>query len=252
MVPQIRIFPNWLLYLLLATALPASGTNAGAATVDLAGPIGAEVFLDGSAIGFLPLAQPLDLDRGTYLLRCELPGHQPFEITVLVASERDHKTIQARMVSLRKRTALGINLVFAGLGQQYSGHHVRGWIYHTLEAGGLITALASELNRSNLRKDYLLIKDQYDRQINADEIEYYRGETLAAYAEMEDAEQLRDTGLLVAAGAVTLSLLDSLLFFPSFEMGPGSPAYQGRVEFPHREPARGIWDTVHLAYRANF
>ena len=252
MVHQIRIFPTWLPFLLLAVFIALPGSGAAAATVELAGPVGAEVFLDGEAIGFMPLSRPLDLNPGEYVLRCELPGHQPFEMTIRLLSNEDQKTILARLMPLSHRTAWASNILFAGLGQHYSGQNLRGWFYNALEAGGLLTAISGELQRSNYRKDYLLLMDKYDQQINADQIEYYRQETLAAYADMEDMEQLRDTGLMVAGGAVVLSILDSLFFFPSFEAGIGSPAALNTpLESPGNAGQR-TWNTVHMAYRTTF
>ena len=249
MVLQIRTHPTWYLFLMLAVLVPTPGSDASAAILELAGPTGAEVFLDNEAIGFMPLPGPLELNPGKYMLRCELPGHQPFEMIVRLDSEEDRRAILARLMPLRKRTALTSNLLFAGLGQHYTGKNLRGWIYNAMEAGGLLTALVGELQRSNYRKDYLLLMGEYDQQINVDRIEYYKEEALAAYADMEDSEQLRNTALFVAGGAVVLSLLDSLLFFPSFEAGMGTPAaLSGTME---QVPTQAR-DTVYMAYRTSF
>ena len=249
MVHQTPIRPAWLPLLLLAALFAAPGSYAATATVELTGPAGAEVFLDGEAIGFLPLSQPLELDRGQYVLRCELPGYQPYEVPLQITSPEDSKKIQARLIPLSQRTAWASNLIFAGLGQHYTGQNLRGWTYNALEVGGLITALVAELERSNYRKDYLLLMEKYDLQINADRIEDYRQKALATYADMEDMEKLRKTGLLVAGGAVLLSILDSVLFYPSFEAGMGSPtALNGSAA----EAPQQAWNTVHLGYRATF
>ena len=255
MAHQTRTRPIWLPFFLLAALLASPGGGAEAATVELAGPAGAEVFLNDSAIGFLPLGAPLALDPGNYLLRCELPGHQPFELWVRLLSDEETKRIRARLMPLRQRTAIASSLLFAGLGQHYSGQNMRGWVYNILEAGGLLTAITGELQRSNYRKDYLLLLDKYNRQINADQIEYYRQQVLTAYADMEDMEQLRDTGLLVAGSAVLLSLLDSVLFFPSVEAGMGPPmALNGQAgELPRVAWDSGhFWNTVHVGYRTEF
>ncbi len=52
---------------------------------------------------------------------------------------------------------------------------MRGWVYAAAETGGLLTALAGELQRSNLRKDYLVLQDAYDHAVNGNEAVYYRG-----------------------------------------------------------------------------
>jgi PEGA domain-containing protein len=249
MANQTPIRPMWLAYFLLAALLAAPGSGASAATVELAGPAGAEVFVDDEAIGFLPLTTPLVLKPGSYLLRCELPGHQPFEVALRLHSNDENKRIRARLMPLRRRTALGINLVFAGLGQHYSGQNLRGWAYNIMEAGGLLTALTGELQRSDFRKDYLLLLAEYGRQINVDRIAEYEQLTLEAYADMEDAEQLRNIGLLVAGGAVVLSLLDSALLFPSFQAGMGNPVAS---HVPFDEVSPPAWRTVHVGYRTEF
>ena len=161
----------------------------------------------------------------------------------------ENRRVMARLIPLRRRTAIATGLVFAGMGQHYSGQHIRGWIYNALEAGGLITALTGELQRSNYRKDYLLLMGEYDQQINADRIEYYRQEALAAYSDMEDMEQLRNTGLWITGGAVLLGLLDSVIFFPAVETGMGSPIALKNSAGENILPTR---DTVHLAYKIKF
>lgn len=253
MVHQSRIlsvrFASVLPALLLAATLTAPVPGASAATVELAGPAGAEVFLNGDAVGFLPLAAPLDLPTGRHVLRCELYGHQTFEVTLHLVTDDDHKRIRARLMPLRRRTALAADLLLAGLGQHYSGQKMRGWLYSAVEAGGLLTALTGELRRSDYRKDYLLLLAEYGRQINADRIAEYKQLTLVAYADMEDAEQVRNTGLLIAGGAVVMSLLDTAFFFPSIQAGPGLPVTRSESAEAMIAPD---WRTVHLGYRVDF
>ena len=110
-----------------------------------------------------------------------------------------------------------------------------------------------ELQRSNYRKDYLLLYEKYKQQINfAESSTNYRQEALAAFTDMEDMEQLRDTGFLVAGSAVALSILDSLLLFPSFEAGMGSPTFLNTSAEHRGEAPAQTWNTVHMAYRTTF
>ena len=237
---------------LMAAVLALAPTETDAATLHLTGPAGAEVFVNEEAIGFLPLSEPLALNPGRYLVRCELPGHQPFEAAVRFLGPDESRRIQARLMPLRRRTAVMSNLLFAGLGQHYSGQSLRGWIYNAAEVGGLLTAVAAELRRSDFRKDYLLLMDKYDQEINANQIAYYKSEAQAAFSDMEDMEQLRATGLWVAGGAVLLSVFDSLAFFPSFEAGSGTPvALASSIQespFARRPSAAAF----HLGYRKTF
>ncbi len=213
--------------LLFALCLFCTATGwiatAEAAPLQITGPEGVEVLIDGRPIGFLPLDGPLDLQPGEYELRCELPGHQPYESKVKLLADGDGKWIEVRLMPLKRRTALLGNVLFAGLGQHYTGQNLRGWAYNALEVGGLLTAVAGELSRSNHRKDYLLLMEQYGLQINPDQAANYRSQAMASYADMEDAETLRDTGLWITGGAILLSLLDTMTLFPGIEAGVGQP-----------------------------
>ncbi len=252
MAHQTRNLPNRQYILVLAALFCLLGNVATAATIELAGPAGAEVFVDGEAIGFLPFTGPLELLTGKYILRCELMGHQPFEKTIHLVSDQDRKIILTRLMPLRKRTAFSVNLLFAGLGQHYTGQNLRGWVYNALEAGGLLFALSGELQRSNYRKDYLLLMENYHKQINGEEIEKYRQEVMIAYSDMEDMEKQRDSGLMIAGGAVILSILDSILFFPSVEAGMGYPVKLGSsVESPLDAPTSS-GSTLHVAFKTTF
>ncbi len=113
------------------------------------------------------------------------------------------------------------SLVFAGLGQQHIDRPALGWALTGLEAGGLVTGLVGELSLRNRRDDYAVIYDAYLNAITDGEIAARRIETAAAWSRVEDAESLRRTGLLVAAGAIAVSVLDAWLRFPSFEAGAG-------------------------------
>lgn len=234
----------------LLLAVHLASPSAQAAPVAITGPDGAEVRLNGEFVGFLPLGAPLELPAGRYELRCELPGHQPFEKKFKLLRGQDGLRVVARMIPLRRRTALAGDLLLAGTGQHYAGQHMRGWIYNAAEIGGLLVALTGELQRSNHRKDYLLLMDEYSTQINAGQVLEYKRRAEAAYQDMEDAESLRNAGLIVAGSAVLLSVLDTLALFPGVEAGAGSPATaipgQG---FDELAGASSGW---HLALQARF
>ena len=206
------------LAILLVTALVVP---AAAATLRISGPPGGTVKVNGREIGILPLPAPLALPRGTYTVTCEARGYQDFSSTVVLGEDNTWSHLQVRPVRLSRTTAVAGNLLFAGLGQHYIGHGWRGWIYTAAEAGGLLTAPAGEIQRVEYRDDYLLYQDQYDAAISPGEISRYRDLTEQAYTDMEDATSLRDTGLLVAAGAIVVSMLDAFLLFPGADIGPG-------------------------------
>lgn len=247
MFRQFRIL--FLILLVLATVL--SGT-ALAATLEITGPPGASLVINGRDMGVFPLSGPLELGPGDYALKSELAGHIDYEHELTLVGDDDWQRLAVRLVPLSRKTAWSSNLLFAGLGQHYLGKPVRGYIYNLAEAGGLLVALFAELDRSNLRKDYLDIMDKYNSSINADDITRYRETAEQTYSDMEDKEKLRNTGLYVAGGAIVVSILDAIIFFPSVEAGTGPvPLDTGSLE-------PGLWNdpnpltTAHLAVRLEF
>jgi len=152
---------------------------------------------------------------------------------------------------LSKRTAWSSNILFAGLGQHYVGHSFRGYVYNVAEAGGLLTAIAGELQRSDLEKEYLKLVDLYQTSINADEAVGFRNEAEAKYSDMKDMEELRDLGLMVAGGAILISIADALLTFPSATAGGGAvPLATSSLETPWSENATDR--SLHAGLRLRF
>lgn len=226
--------------------------DAPAATLDLTGPAGTAIKVNGLDLGTLPLARPLTLGPGAYLVEGELRGFVSFARTVHLADDHDHVALYVRLDRLSRKTAWTSSVLYAGLGQFYLDKPVRGWIYVAAESAGLLAALAGELQRSDYRADYLVLQDAYDTTINADEALYYKQQADLAYANMEDAEQLRDTGLLVALGAITVSVLDALLTFPQVDAGPGPvPPVTGWAPSLPTGPGNPL-TTVHAAVKLTF
>jgi len=226
-----------------------------AATLEITGPAGATVVINDRIMGFLPLNQPLTLAPGRYDIKSELIGYLPFETSIVLDEVTDWKRLQIRPVIMSKTTAWTSNLLFAGLGQHYMGKSFKGYFFNAAEAGGLLVAIGGELQRSNYRKDYLLLKDKYDSAINSDDLEYYQRLADEAYTNMEDMEKRRNTGLLVAGSAIVLSILDAVFLFPGAEVGPGEvPLQTGSVEFdgPGFSGSQNLLQTVHAGYKLEF
>ena len=240
------------LRILLPVILVLAAATAQAGTLEITGPPGASLVINGLDLGFLPLDAPLELDSGYYTIESELPGHIDFIHELRMLGDDDWQRLAVRLVPFSRKTAWTSNLLFAGLGQHYLGKSTRGYIYNAAEAGGLLVALLAELERSNLRKDYLDIMDKYNSSINADDITRYRESADQAYSDMMDMEDRRNTGLIVAAGAIVVSVLDAIIFFPSVEGGTGSvPLDTGSLE-------PGLWTdpnpltAAHVAVRLEF
>lgn len=202
-----------------AALLPVS--RATAATLQLAGPAGASVVLNGRAVGFLPLSGPLTLPAGTWDLLCEMPGRTPHRQRFVFENDGEWRHITVSLLPYSRRTAVLSNVVLAGLGPRYLGHSTRGWIYSVVEVGGLMTALSGEITRSNANKEYLLAMEAYRQPVSADDIVALRTAADAKRQDVGDAAALRDLGLLTAAGAVVVSMLDAWLSFGAVTAGAG-------------------------------
>jgi len=226
---------------------------AQAATLDITGPAGATVTVNDHIMGFLPLNQTLTLTPGKYEIKSELPGYLPFETTVNLPETESWQRLQIRMILMSKKTAWTSNLLFAGMGQHYMGKSLKGYFFNLVEAGGLLTAFAGEIQRSDFRKDYLLQKSKYDSALNPGDMEYYQGLAEKAYSDMEDMESLRNTGLMVAGGAIVLSVLDAIFLFPGVDVGPGEiPVQTGALDSDFFNSSSNPMKTVHASFKLEF
>jgi hypothetical protein len=121
-------------------------------------------------------------------------------------------------------------------------------VYFLGETGGLLTALAGELQRANFRDDYVNFQASYDGAIDESEIVFFKQKADQAYRDMKDMESLRNTGLYVAVGSYVVSLLDAWLLFPSVDVGPGMlPPVETAALPPHDR-----WLGVHAAVVIDF
>jgi hypothetical protein len=244
-----QFFKPLLVALVLATVIPAT---AMAGTLEITGPPGASLVINDQDMGFFPLDGPLDLPGGVYTIKSQLQGHQDYEHTVKLVGDGAWQRVSVRLVPFSRKTAWTSNILFAGLGQHYLGKSTRGWIYNIAEAGGLLVALMAEMDRNNLAKDYQELEDLYNSTINAEDITRYREEADQAYSDMKDAEDMRDTGLMVAVGAIAVSVLDAIIFFPSVEAGAGPvPMDTGSLDIGPWNGANPL-STVHAAVRLEF
>ena len=236
------------LLLLLAAGLVSTAAGPSeAATVHLTGPAGAEVRINDRRMGQLPVA-PLDMAAGVYEITCRARGYEPLTQT-LVAPEGDALVhVRLRPLQLRRGRAVTGSLLYAGLGQWYSGARIRGWVYFVGETTGLLAALAGEVGRINQEDEHVNAIRNYEAAVSPDQIAYWRRTSQTTYQDLQDMEDLRDTGLMIAVGSWALSLLDAYLLFPTVDVGPGPvppTAATGAVE-PH--PTPGLHAAVSIGF----
>ncbi len=230
----------------LLAAAPVFG-----ATLELTGPAGATVSLNDRPLGAFPLDGPLDIPPGRYVVKCQQAGHLPYENMVRLATIHDWQRITIRLVPLSRRTAWTSNLVLAGLGQHYLGSHLRGYLYSAAEVGGLLAALAGELQRSNLKSDYLEIVELYNAAINAEEVVQLSEKAESKYSDMEAMEDLRNIGLIVAGSAIVISAVDAFISFPAVAAGGGSvPVATSQLDTPWSDSDTD--NSLHAGLRLTF
>lgn len=205
----------------------------GAGLLELEGPPGAVVTLSGRELGTLPLPGPVPLTTGEHALTARCRGYVPFERALLIQEDGERMRLRLRMTTLSRRDAVLYSLALAGLGQHYVGRPLLGWTLTALEVGGVAAAIGGELAYTNHRSDYLVLYDAYRNAIGEEDLLAKRAAADKAWRDMENAESLRDTGLLVAAGAVVVSVLDAWLRFPAVAAGAGPvPVQRSALDAP--------------------
>lgn len=208
--------------LLTVTALVClAGTMPSlAATVHLSGPVGADVRLDGHRLGLLPMAS-LDLPLGVYEIECRARGYENLSQSLVITDNDVTLHVRLRPNQIRRSRAIEGSLLYAGVGQRYMGARWRGWLYTVGETVGLLTALSGEIDRQNCKDEYTNAIRQYRQAVSPATIEKWHDKAEEAYADVADAEDVRNMGLMIAAGTWAVSLLDAWLLFPSVDVGPG-------------------------------
>lgn len=220
---------------------------AAAATLQLAGPAGTRVSVDGAPVGVLPLAAPLTLAVGPHEITGELAGLQPHRLQVSFENDDEWRHVTLHPLPYQRRIAVLSNVVLAGTGQRYLGHPKRGLLYSAVEVGGLVTALLSEVSRANAHDEYLRALDVYHQAVNQDEVIAARVAVDAKLQDTRDAADRRDLGLLAAAGAVVVSMADAWLSFGHVTAGGGElPPATAALAVPSSAPG------FHTAVRLDF
>ncbi len=197
MIPFSRL--TWTSSLLLLCL----AVGAEAASLDLSGPSGATVFVDGEEVGTLPLAEALPLTKGTHGLEVRLAGFQNHYEQLRVLKEDSELVLNLSLLPLQRWRAVGYSAVLGGLGQLYEGRSRRGWIMMGLQLGTAIVASYGEARFQNRRDEYEILDRKYADAVAPNEIASLRADRDAVYQDMDSAETLRNAAL---AGVVAIGL----------------------------------------------
>ena len=185
----------------LLVVLGASGARA--ATLDLVGPAGAEVVIDGDVRGVLPLPRPLNVDPGEFVLQVRARGYVTHEEVVAVDSDEQAIVIDLDLMPLSRWQAMGSSAVLAGLGQLYQGRGTMGWTMMALQIGAWSWLFVADDQYKTARDDYLTALTEYEGATTVGRIEDLREEALTAFDDVESKNDLRTyaTITVIAIGA---------------------------------------------------
>ncbi len=243
-----HVVPRWALLTLVALLVallgpPLCDPTARAALLQVRGPAGAAVLVDGRAEGVLPLGGPLVLTAGAHAVRLEQVGFYPSETQVDAISDAQVIDLAMGLYPKSRSGAVTRSLVLAGVGQQYEGHDKLGWTLMAAEVAGVGTAVMAQLRFFNQRDEFDSAVDRYNRALNPEEIAAGQAAAQKAFDRMGTAETVRNIALGVALATVTVSVLDAWLRFPHVEAGSGD------LPLAASEAASS---GVHLALQARF
>jgi hypothetical protein len=185
--------------LLGACALLAfAATAAPAATLQVTGPAGTSVYVNGELVGVLPLPAPVEVEPGSLELLCRKPGHLVHREELTIDGPESEVSIRMALEELSRTRAVGSSVVLAGLGQLYQGRSRIGWTMVAVQGSAWLVAAAAEASFQSSRDDFEVLQGRYEDAVLETEIVRLRTERDAAYDDLQSARDLRR----VAIGAV--------------------------------------------------
>jgi hypothetical protein len=186
-------------FLAVLVSVFASGSRA--ATLDVVGPAGAEVVIDGMVVGTLPLPAPLVLPHGQMLmLEVRRNGYITHDQQVWLETTETELSIDVDLLTLSRKTAVVSSSLLAGTGQFYQGRQTAGWIQMGLQLTVWGSVIVGELAFQDKRDEYETLDQEYQDALAPSEITRLRDERDASWNEMQDAKTWRN----VSIGAVLI------------------------------------------------
>jgi hypothetical protein len=180
-----------------------------AASVFVEGLPDAEVFVDGESMGRLPWDGPRELGEGPHLLRVSLLAHEDFEVELSASGEEDTAFVRAELLPLDRNLAGLSSLLLAGVGQHYEGRTMWGWGFMAAQLASATIALVAEDNFKSHRADFERAQLAYDNAIAEPTFREQSALMDAAWADMEDAQNVRNIALYSMAGIAVLSAVEA-------------------------------------------
>ena len=205
----------------------ATGADAHAARLDVRGPVGAEVLVDGEAVGTLPFDQWIRLETGEYDLEVRAPGYVVHQEVVKVTSPEDEIVLDLDLLPLSRWQAVGSSTVLAGLGQLYQRRPVTGWTMRALQITAWGALAATEAQYQSARDDYQEAVVAYEQAITAGQIRIAREDMEVAFDDVESKNDLRTYATVAVVAIGAWSVFDAWRAHSGFFAGPDvdAPAF---------------------------
>lgn len=196
--------------LVLAALVCLSATRSAAATLDVLGPVGAEVVVDGELQGTLPLPAPLELPHGQLLIvQVRQPGFVTHEEQVVLKTADTAQVMQVQLLPLSRRTAVISSALVAGTGQFYQGRFTAGWIQLTLQLGAWASVVYGELQFQDKRDEYLALDQEYREALAPTQIADAREARDAARDDLDSAKLWRNASIGAVVALAVWSAWDA-------------------------------------------
>jgi len=210
------------LFLAVLVSMFASGS--GAATLNVVGPAGAEIVIDGMVVGILPLPAPVELPHARMLmLEVRRNGYISHEQQVWLPNPETEMSIDVDLLILSRKTAVVSSSLLAGTGQFYQGRRTAGWIQLGLQLTAWGSVIAGELAFQDKRDEYETLDQEYQDALAPSEITRLRDERDATWEEMQDAKTWRNASI----GAVVI-----IAAYSAVDAWRGHNRFYANVESP--------------------
>lgn len=213
---------------LTTVLLIALSVCAGAATLEVVGPEGAEVVRDDEVIGVLPLEAPIELPpRQFMIIQVRKAGFATHEEQVFLENPETALRVEVDLVALNRTTAVASSALLAGTGQFYQGRRKTGMVHLGLQLVAWGSVVYGELQFKDKRDEYEALNQQYLDALVAADIAQLRDERDVVWSEMEDAKTWRNWSIGAVVAIAAWSAFDAWRGHQSFhaaiQSGDASP-----------------------------
>jgi len=176
-------------------------------------PAGAEIWLNNSSTGRLPLTN-YEIDDGDYNIKVKAAGYESFTEAIHV-SPNEFKTISVQLNPKSRGKALLRSFFIPGLGQGYQEKKGKAVLFPLMEIGAIVGVYLFNDKYNTAISDYNSARDAYSSAVDQSDIDGYYLQMEASYNDIESAEKMRTIFIGAAVGVWLWNVLDAALFGPA-------------------------------------